>query len=110
MFATLARLLLVIPFAVGLMAASGCASKPKIDATSSESIIGGVNKGDRVRITTKNDVVHKFTVSRITNKALYGDNERITYEDMQKVEVTGKGKDGDKDAKEKEGGFFSKLF
>lgn len=101
--------LLVIPLALGLMMSAGCASKKVIDAGSPEAIIGGVNKGDTVRITTRNDVVHKFTVNRITNKALYGDDERVVYEDMQSVEVL-KGGAAKKSDGEYKGGFWSWLF
>ena len=60
-------------------------------------IINGVNKGDEVKISTKNGATHKFVVTKITNKALYGDNERVMYDDIQSIEVKGKE------------GFFSKL-
>ncbi|TDU28081.1 hypothetical protein DFR24_2440 [Panacagrimonas perspica] len=99
------RVLIAISIALSLFAVGGCASKKTIDATSAESVISGVNKGDNVRITTRNDVVHKFVVTKITNKALYGENERVVYEDMSKVEVLKK----EKDKKEGEG-FWSKLF
>ena len=99
------RVLIAVSIALSLFAAGGCASKKAIDATSAESVISGVNKGDNVRITTRNDVVHKFVVTKITNKALYGENERVVYEDMSKVEVLKK----EKDKKEGEG-FWSKLF
>lgn len=104
--------LLVIPLALGLMVSAGCASKKTIDASSAESIIAGVNKGDTVRITTKNDVVHKFTVTRITNKALYGDSERVVYEDMQKVERVKASKTAraKKEVSEEKEGFWGRLF
>ena len=100
------RVLIAGSIALSLFAAGGCASKKAIDANSPESVIAGVNKGDNVRITTRNDVVHKFVVTKITNKALYGENNRVVYEDMAKVEVLKK----DKGAKEGEEGFWSKLF
>lgn len=97
------RCLIAVAVALSLFAVGGCASKKAIDASSAESVIAGVDKGDNVRITTRNDVVHKFVVTKITNKALYGQNERVIYEDMAKVEVLKK--------EEKEGeGFWSKLF
>jgi hypothetical protein len=99
------RVLISVSIALSLFAVGGCASKKAIDATSAESVISGVDKGDNVRITTRNDVVHKFVVTKITNKALYGENERVVYEDMSKVEVLKK----EKDKKEGEG-FWSKLF
>ena len=99
------RVLIAVSIALSLFAVGGCASKKAIDATSAESVISGVDKGDNVRITTRNDVVHKFVVTKITNKALYGENERVVYEDMSKVEVLKK----EKDKKEGEG-FWSKLF
>lgn len=99
------RVLVSVCVALSLFAVGGCASKKAIDASSPESIIAGVNKGDNVKITTKNDVVHKFEVTKITNKALYGQNARVVYEDMARVEVVKK----DKEKKEGEG-FWSKLF
>jgi hypothetical protein len=99
------RVLVALSIALSLLAAGGCAHKKAIDAGSAESVIAGVNKGDSVRVTTKNDAVHKFTVTKITNKALYGENERVVYEDMAKVEVLKK----EKEKKEGEG-FWSKLF
>lgn len=105
------RSLLVVPLALGLMVTTGCASKKTIDASSPESIIAGVNKGDAVRITTKNDVVHKFTVTKITNKGLYGDNERVVYEDMQKVERLKASKTAKKkEVGEEKEGFWGRLF
>lgn len=101
--------LIALPLAFGLLTGAGCASKKAIDASSTESIIAGVNKGDNVRVTTKSDVVHKFAVTKITNKALYGENTRVVYEDMAKVEVLKKSKDAKEEKKEGEG-FWSKLF
>lgn len=99
------RVLIAVSIALSLLAVGGCASKKAIDASSPESVIAGVNKGDNVRVTTRNDVVHKFVVTKITNKALYGENARVVYEDMARVEVL------KKDKGEKEGeGFWSKLF
>jgi hypothetical protein len=99
------RVMVAVCVALSLFAVGGCASKKAIDASSAESIIAGVNKGDNVRVTTKNDVVHKFVVTKITNKALYGQNARVVYEDMARVEVLKK----EKEKKEGEG-FWSKLF
>lgn len=102
--------LIALPLALGLMTTAGCFAKSKaIDPSSTESIIAGVNKGDNLRITTKSDVVHKFEVTKITNKALYGDNARVVYDDMAKVEVLKKSKEAKKEKKEGEG-FWSKLF
>jgi hypothetical protein len=98
MLAPLKNLMLAVSVAAVLAGASGCSSAKKIDATSSESIINGVNKGDEVKVGTKNGATHKFVVTKITNKALYGDNERVMYDDIQSIEVKGKE------------GFFSKLF
>jgi hypothetical protein len=96
--------MLCVALAVGLTGLAGCASKTTIDASSTESIIAGVNKGDAVRIKTRKDAVHTFVITKITNKALYGDNARVVYEDMAEVEVVGEG------GEEEEGGFFSRLF
>lgn len=102
--AQLRTFVLCLALAFGLTGLSGCASKLTIDASSTESIIAGVNKGDAVRIKTRKDAVHTFVVTKITNKALYGDNVRVVYEDMAEVEVVGEGGEQDK------GGFFSRLF
>lgn len=99
--------LIALSLALGLSVTAGCASKKVIDATSPEAVIAGVNKGDNVRITTRNDVVHTFVVTKITNKALYGQNSRVVYEDMAKIQILKKDK---KEKEEGEGGFFSKLF
>ena len=96
--AFLKNLMLAVSVATVLAGASGCSSSKKIDPTSSESIINGVNKGDEVRVGTKNGATHKFVVTKITNKALYGDQDRVLYDDIQSIEVKGKE------------GFFSKLF
>lgn len=106
--AVLLRGLGALMMAVTLVMASGCSSKKTIDATSAEAVIAGVNKGDNVRITTRNDAVHTFTVTKITNKALYGNSARVVYEDMAKVEI--RGKSDDAEPAEEEGGFWSKLF
>ena len=102
------RVLVAVCVALSLFAIGGCASKKTIDASSPESIIAGVNKGDNVKVTTKNDVVHKFVVTKITNKALYGQNARVVYEDMARVEILKKEKE--KEKKEEGEGFWSKLF
>lgn len=99
------RVMVAVCVTLSLFALGGCASKKAIDASSPESIIAGVNKGDNVRITTKNDVQHKFVVTKITNKALYGQNARVVYEDMAKVEILKK----EKPEKQEGEGFFSKL-
>ncbi|HKY92929.1 MAG TPA: hypothetical protein VJM11_17890 [Nevskiaceae bacterium] len=98
MLASLKNLMLAVSVAAVLTGTAGCSSGKKIDPSSSESIINGVNKGDEVRIGTKNGATHKFVVTKITNKALYGDNARVVYDDIQSIEVKGKE------------GFFSKLF
>lgn len=99
------RVLIALPLLFGLAMTGGCASKKAIDATSPEAVIAAVDKGDNVKITTRNDAVHKFVVTKITNKALYGQNARVVYEDMSKIEVLDKEK-----KKDEEGGFWSKLF
>lgn len=105
MFVLFNRILMAVALVLGLSAASGCASKKGIDASSTEAIIAGVQKGDNVRIKTKNDAIHKFVVTKITNKALYGDKVRVVYDDIQSVEVLDQdaGDDGKK-------GFWSRLF
>ena len=101
------RPLAIASLALAMVLGAGCGSKKVIEATSAEAVIAGVNRGDHVQITTRNDVVHTFTVTKITNKALYGSNARVVYEDMAKVEI----KDSPEDKEdEEEGGFWSKLF
>lgn len=90
MQANLRSVLIAVPLALCLLTAAGCSHTQKIDTATPESIIGSVNKGDTVRITTKNNVKHKFQVTKITNKALYGSDLRIIYEDIDKIEVEGK--------------------
>ena len=103
------------PVAIRPMARKPIAARPSAAWRSAPCRIGagpGIacaiavrREGDNVRITTKNDVQHKFVVTKITNKALYGQNARVVYEDMAKVEILKKEK-----AEKKEGeGFFSKL-
>jgi RNase P/RNase MRP subunit p29 len=43
-------------------------------------------------------VKHKFQVTKITNKALYGDTERVVYEEIETLEVEGKKSGGLKEA------------
>ena len=84
----LRHVLVVLPLTFSLIAAGCCASRKMIDPSSTESIVAAVDKGDEVRIVTRNDVVHRFEVTKITNKALYGPRDRIVYEDIQTIEVT----------------------
>lgn len=94
-----------------LALSSACGgSKKVIEATSAEAVIAGVDRGDHVEITTRNDVVHNFTVTKITNKALYGSNARVVYEDMAKVEIKDEPADKESGEEEEEGGFWSKIF
>lgn len=99
--------LIAAPLALSLAFAAGCASKTVVDTTTAESIIAAVDKGDLVRLSTKNNVKHKFIVTKITNKALYGDDKRVVYEDIDQLEVDGKKKSK---ASSEEGGFWSRLF
>lgn len=103
MQANLRSALIAAPLALSLLAAAGCSSNQKIDAATPESIINSVNKGDTVRVTTKSNVKHKFLVTKITNKALYGNDERIVYEDIDRIEVEGKSGGGLK-------GLWNKVF
>lgn len=100
------RIFTATGLALALMFSVGCGSNDVIEATSAEAVISGVERGDHVRITTRNDVVHTFTVTKITNKALYGSSARVVYKDMAKVEV----KDKPEEDGDEEGGFWSKLF
>jgi hypothetical protein len=94
-----------------LLAACG-SSKPKIDAATPDAVIAGVNRGDEVVITSKNGKRYRFFVTKITNKALYGDSYRVTYEEMAEVKIETRG--GRKsETPEQEGekqGFFERLF
>lgn len=98
MQANLRSALIALPLALSLLFATGCSRNTKVDTATPEAIINGVNKGDTVRITTKSNVKHKFQVTKITNKALYGDTERVVYEDIDKLEVEGKKSGGIKEA------------
>jgi hypothetical protein len=69
-----------------------CASNKQIEATSPDVVISGVNVGDEVSINSKAGKHYRFTVTKITNKALYGDGVRVTYAEMSTVET--KNKDG----------------
>lgn len=72
--------------------ATACASQKAIEATTPEAVIAGVNVGDEINVTTRSGRMSHFVVTRMTNKALYGDGYRVTYGEMDKVEV--KQKDG----------------
>lgn len=104
------RVLFVALFSLSVLATGACSSKKTIDATSAKAVIAGVNKGDYVIVTTRNDAVQKFKVTKITNKALYGNNARVVYEDMQKVVVSKKADKSDEDEDEEGGSFWSRIF
>ncbi len=69
---------------------AACASKKAIDTGSPDSIIAAVNVGDEVNITSKNGKLYRFVVTRMTNKALYGDGYRVGYDEMASLKRSGK--------------------
>lgn len=72
---------------------TACSSGPKaMPVTSTESVIHAVNVGDEVSITSKNGKLFRFVITKMTNKALYGDGYRVTYDEMATIER--KNKDG----------------
>lgn len=66
---------------------AACASRKEIPVTSAEAVAAQVDKGDEVAITSKNGKRYRFVVTKITNKALYGDGYRVSYEEMQTIEL-----------------------
>jgi hypothetical protein len=106
------NLLAAVPLALVLAVSSGCATRKGIDTSSPENIIEAVNRGDQVFVTTKNGAEHKFVISRITNKALYGDNKRIAYEDMETLRILDRGSAPKRSSVEQEEGegFFKSLW
>lgn len=102
-----------IPLALALLLAGGCASRKSIDTSTPEGIIQAVNRGDTVRVTTKNGTEHEFVVDRITNKALYGQSKRVVYEDVQALQIRRAGKTVRSTAtakSESEPGFFERMW
>ena len=71
---------------------SACAGNKQIEATSPDVVIAGVDVGDEVNVTSKAGKHYRFVVTKITNKALYGEGLRVTYAEMSTVEA--KSKDG----------------
>lgn len=65
---------------------AACSSNKAILVNSPEAAIQNVNVGDAVRITSKNGKLYRFVVTRITNKAIYGDGYRVTYGEMSSLE------------------------
>ena len=80
------ELLKAVALSLSLLSAA-CASTRQIEATSAEAVIEAVNKGDEVTIVTRNGKRYQFVVTKLTNKALYGDGYRVNYEDMATVEL-----------------------
>lgn len=81
------RISAAIAIAVPLCLAAGCASKGRVEVVNADNVIAAANKGDTVRITTIDGFKKKFVITKITNKALYGEGERVLYTDMRKVEL-----------------------
>ncbi|WP_428310692.1 hypothetical protein [Hydrocarboniphaga sp.] len=78
--------------AIALLAVtlSGCAGHKQIEATSPDVVIEGVNVGDEVSINSKAGKHYRFVITKITNKALYGEGVRVTYAEMSTVETRNK--------------------
>jgi hypothetical protein len=81
-----------IAIALLSLALFGCAGHKQIEASSPDVVIQGVNVGDEVNINSKAGKHYRFVVTKITNKALYGEGVRVTYGEMSTVET--KNKDG----------------
>lgn len=71
---------------------AGCFHKKTQVAASPEVVIKAVDVGDEVSITSKNGKLHRFIVTRMTNKALYGDGYKVTYGEMSSFEIKKKAK------------------
>jgi len=67
--------------------ATACASNKAVDARSPQAVIDAVNIGDEVDINTKGGQHYRFAVTKITNKALYGDGYRVGYGEIERVGV-----------------------
>lgn len=66
--------------------AGGCASEKVIQPSSPEAVAEFIDKGDEVQITSRNGKLYRFVVTKITNKALYGDGYRVTYDQIASIE------------------------
>jgi uncharacterized lipoprotein YajG len=78
---------IALVFAALLLAA--CSGTKRIDTSSPDQVIAGVNVGDQVVITSKAGKHYRFIVSKMTNKALYAaDGTKVTYAEMDKVEAS----------------------
>lgn len=81
--------------ATALLAAatlSACGGRKAVQASSPDAVIAAVNVGDEVSINSKNGKHYRFVITKITNKALYGEGYRVYYNEMSTVET--KNKDG----------------
>lgn len=79
-----------LAIAVLSLALFACAGNKQIEATSPDVVIAGVNVGDEVNIDSKAGKHYRFVVTKITNKALYGEGVRVTYTEMSTVETRNK--------------------
>lgn len=72
---------------------TGCAQLRNVPLASADSPSGqtmsrpDVQVGDQVKVTTRDGVEHKFTVTTMDAEAMRGASERIAYADMQRLEV-----------------------
>lgn len=76
-----------------LLALAGCASTRELETVNAENVIAAVDRGDEVKITALNGFEYRFVVTKITNKALYGSDERVLYSEMKTVAVKKAGQD-----------------
>jgi hypothetical protein len=75
------------------LTAFACAGNKAIPASSPDVVIAAVNVGDEVSIESKAGKHYRFVITKITNKALYGEGYRVYYADMATIE-TKDNKDG----------------
>ncbi|MGB0956152.1 MAG: hypothetical protein ACPGZP_09160 [Panacagrimonas sp.] len=109
MLLSLRKFLMAAVMAALVFQLGACAGKPRVEDTTAENVISAVNRGDTVRATSRTGIEHEFVVTRITNKALYGDDKRLTYDKMASVEVVKRGSRRQK-VKTGEPGWFSRLW
>lgn len=80
--------LLKLALAAGIaFSIAGCSHRETQAAASPEGVIKAVDVGDDVAITSNSGKLHRFIVTRMTNKALYGDGYKVTYGEMRSFEI-----------------------
>ena len=70
-----------------VFSAAGCSHKKTQVAASPDVVIKAVDVGDDIAVTSKNGKLYRFIVTRMTNKALYGDGYKVTYGEMNSFEI-----------------------